>query len=36
MKLLEWLANGERQQAHELEAAVAMAADGARDGALGE
>jgi hypothetical protein len=34
MKLLERLAGGEREQAHELEAAVAMAA--ARDGALGE
>jgi hypothetical protein len=29
-KLLEWLAGGEREQAHELEAAAAMAAEGAR------
>jgi hypothetical protein len=36
MKLLERLAGGEREQAHELEAAAAMAAEGARDGALGE
>jgi hypothetical protein len=36
MKLLERLAGGEREQTHELEAAAAMAAEGARDGALGE
>jgi hypothetical protein len=36
MKLLERLAGGEREQAHELEAAAAMAVEGARDGALGE
>jgi hypothetical protein len=36
MKLLERLAGGEREQAHELEAAAAMAAEGARDGALEE
>jgi hypothetical protein len=36
MKLLERLAGGEREQAHEIEAATVMAAEGARDGALGD
>jgi hypothetical protein len=34
VKLLERLAGGERERAHELKAAAAMAGGGARDGAL--
>jgi hypothetical protein len=34
VKLLEGLAGGERERAHELEAAAAMAGGGPRDGAL--
>jgi hypothetical protein len=33
VKLLERLASGERERAHELKAATAMAGGGARDGA---
>jgi hypothetical protein len=36
VKLLEQLAGGERERAHELKAAAAMAGGGARDGALRE
>jgi hypothetical protein len=34
VKLLERLAGGERERAHKLKAAAAMAGEGARDGAL--
>jgi hypothetical protein len=36
VKLLEQLAGGERERAHELKAAASMAGGGARDGALRE